>query len=80
MNENAMILSVFENRLMSRLSRTHHANKFSRWAVKSISAQCFFYRATLYKRSIYDSYLRPSVILMCYVEMNEIIVKLFTAC
>jgi len=30
MNENAMILSAFENRLKSRLSLIHHANKSSR--------------------------------------------------
>jgi len=31
-NESAMILIAFENRLKSRLSLTHHANKSSRWA------------------------------------------------
>jgi len=32
MNECAMILSAFENRLKSRLSLTHQANKSSCWA------------------------------------------------
>jgi len=32
MNESALILSAFENRLKSWLSLTHHANKYSHWA------------------------------------------------